>query len=76
MVADCKERDELERLIRASLSEIQKSANLGVEIAASRPPSAQDLESFRELRDKNQIITGRLFGLREALRIHRSIHGC
>lgn len=72
----CQERDDLERLIRDCVSCLQASANQGVQIARVAGTEPLATQVFNDIRNKSSYETGRLMGLRDALEIHRRIHGC
>ncbi len=72
--SDCTEHIELEAKIEQCvqlLYEISKRAAL-----VARKSDSRSLEIFRLLLAENACMTSRLEALREALRMHRKVHGC
>jgi hypothetical protein len=69
----CRERDELERQVNASLLELARNSHALADMANAPPTSKL---AFDNLRMDTTILTERLRVLRDCLRLHKDAHGC
>jgi len=74
----CEEREELQRLINACAVKVSENAHLASNLAAraGKQPDEGEAHIFLDMRLTNERLQARIKALREALEIHRKIHGC